>query len=44
LEQARDVFLAMMHGLTALHMANEPDLPMETSRSGSLIPAALTLF
>src|SRR5712691_7620270 len=43
-EQARDLFIAMMHGLTALHMANEPELPMGSGRFGSLIPAALTLF
>jgi AcrR family transcriptional regulator len=43
-EQATDVFLAMMHGLTALHMANEPDLPMGTGRFGSLIEAALIVF
>ncbi len=42
--QARDLFLAMMHGLTALHMANEPDLPVGSGRFGSLLPAALTLF
>src|SRR5690348_1650932 len=42
--QARDLFLAMMHGLTALHMANEPELPVGAGRFGSLIPAALALF
>ena len=42
--QARDLFLAMMHGLTALHMANEPELPIGSGRFGSLIPAALALF
>src|SRR6266852_880564 len=42
--QARDLFLAMMHGLTALHMANEPELPVGSGRFGSLIPAALALF
>ena len=42
--QARDLFLAMTHGLTALHMANEPDLPVGAGRFGSLIPAALALF
>src|SRR6266852_4153707 len=42
--QARDLFLAMMHGLTALNMANEPDLPVGSGRFGSLLPAALTLF
>ncbi len=42
--QARDLFLAMMHGLTALHMANEPELPAGSGRFGSLLPAALALF
>jgi AcrR family transcriptional regulator len=42
--QARDLFIAMMHGLTALHMANEPDTPVGSGRFGSLIPAALALF
>lgn len=42
--QIRDLFLAMMHGLTALHMANEPELPLGSGRFGSLIPAALALF
>ena len=42
--QARDLFIAMMHGLTALHMANEPELPAGSGRFGSLIPAAVALF
>src|SRR5450759_1880807 len=42
--EARDLFLAIMHGLTALHMANEPELPVGSGRFGSLIPAALALF
>lgn len=42
--QARDLFIAMMHGLTALHLANEPELPIGTGRFGSLLPAALDLF
>jgi len=42
--QARDLFIAMMHGLTALHMANEPELPVGSGRFGSLIPAAVALF
>ncbi|MEO7022374.1 MAG: TetR/AcrR family transcriptional regulator [Ktedonobacteraceae bacterium] len=42
--QARDLFLAMMHGLTALHMANEPHLSVGSGRFGSLLPAALALF
>ena len=43
-EQARDLFIAMMHGLTALHMANEPELPIGSGRFGSLISAAMALF
>jgi len=43
-EQGRDLFIAMMHGLTALHMANEPELPMGSGRFGRLIDAALALF
>jgi AcrR family transcriptional regulator len=43
-EQARDLFIGMMHGLTALHMANEPELPVGSGRFGSLIEAALALF
>jgi len=42
--QTRDLFIAMMHGLTALHLANEPELPFGTGRYGSLLPAALALF
>jgi AcrR family transcriptional regulator len=42
--QARDLFIAMMHGLTALHMANEPEMPVGSGRFGSLIPAALAVF
>jgi AcrR family transcriptional regulator len=42
--QARDLSIAMMHGLTALHMANEPEIPVGSGRFGSLIPAALALF
>ena len=42
--QARDLVIAMTHGLTAQHMANEPDLPVGSGRFGSLIPAAVTIF
>lgn len=42
--EVRDLFLAMTHGLTALHLANEPELPVGAGRFGSLIPAALALF
>jgi AcrR family transcriptional regulator len=39
-----DLVLAMMHGLTALHMANEPNLPLGEGRFGTLVPAAVALF
>lgn len=41
---ARDLLIAMMHGLTSQHMANEPGLPVGSGRYGSLIPDAVTLF
>jgi AcrR family transcriptional regulator len=43
-EQAFDLIIAVTHGLTAQHMANEPHLPVGTGRFGSLIPAAVELF
>ncbi len=33
-----------MHGITAQHMANEPELPVGEGRFGSLLPAALDLL
>lgn len=38
---ARDLFIALAHGLTALHLANEPHLPIGEGRFGSLIPLAV---
>jgi hypothetical protein len=43
-EQMADLVLAVMHGLTALHLANQPELPLGQGRFGSLIPAAVSLF
>ena len=43
-EQTTDLVIAIMHGLTALHMANEPHLPLGQGRFGALIPAALSLL
>jgi AcrR family transcriptional regulator len=43
-QQTQDVFLAVMHGLTALKRANEPDAPTGEGRFGSLIPAAAQLL
>jgi AcrR family transcriptional regulator len=42
--QARDLIIAMSHGLTSQHMANEPHLPIGSGRYGSLISAAVELF
>lgn len=43
-QQMVNLLITMMHGITAMHMANEPDLPAGQGRFGSLIPAALTLL
>ena len=43
-EQTNNVFIALMHGITSLYMANEPDLPPGQGRFGSLIPAAVELL
>lgn len=42
--QALDLMIAMMTGLTAQHQANEPHLPPDSGRFGSLIPAALAVL
>ncbi len=43
-EVAFDLMIALMHGLTALHMASEPQLPAGSGRFGSLIPVAVGIF
>jgi AcrR family transcriptional regulator len=43
-EQIVDLLIAMMHGLTALHLANQPGLPIGQGRFGALIPAALSVL
>jgi AcrR family transcriptional regulator len=43
-KQIADLVIAISHGLTALHMANEPQLPLGQGRFGALIPAALTVL
>ena len=42
--EVRDLFLAMLDGLTRQHVANEPDTPIGSGRYGGLIPAAISLF
>ncbi len=43
-QQMTDLVIAVMHGLTALHMANEPELPAGQGRFGSLISPVVALF
>lgn len=43
-EQTADLVIAMMHGLTALHLANEPHLPAGQGRFGALVPAMLAVL
>jgi AcrR family transcriptional regulator len=40
----RDLFLAMLDGLTRQHVANEPDTPIGSGRYGGLVPAAIAVF
>lgn len=43
-EKIADLVIAFMHGLTALHMANEPQLPLGQGRFGGLIPTTVDLL
>jgi AcrR family transcriptional regulator len=43
-EQMVDLLIAIMHGLTALHLANDPELALGEGRFGALIPAALSVI
>ncbi len=43
-DRARDFVIALMHGLAASHMANEPNLPIGSGRFGSLIPVAVQVL
>ena len=42
--QVTDLLIALMHGLTAQHMANEPHLPLGQGRFGSLIPEIISIL
>lgn len=42
--QTRDLFIAMIHGLTSQHLANDADAPPGGGRYGGLIGPALALF
>ena len=43
-EEARDIYIALQHGLTELHLANNPDLPVGDGRFGKLINQAVQLI
>ena len=43
-QKIADLVIAISHGLTAQHMANEPDVPPGEGRFGSLIPAAISVL
>lgn len=40
-EQTRDFLIALMHGIAALHLANNPDQPVGKGRFGSLVPLVM---
>ncbi len=43
-EQIINLVIAISHGLTAMHLANEPHLPIGQGRFGSLIPVVLSIL
>lgn len=43
-EQARDIIIAMVCGLTEQHIANNPELPVGEGRYGGLIDQAITVL
>ena len=43
-DEALDLMLALQHGLTELHLANNPELPVGEGRFGKLIPQAMQVF
>ncbi len=44
LEEAGDLVIAMMYGVTAMHLANNPELPVGEGRFGRLADHAVDLF
>jgi AcrR family transcriptional regulator len=44
IDEALNLVIALMHGIAALHLANEPHLPPGEGRFGSLIPAAVSVL
>ena len=44
LDTLRDFFIAIMHGISSQHLANEPHLPVGQGRFGSLIPFIISVL
>jgi AcrR family transcriptional regulator len=42
--EAADLLIAVIRGLTAMHIANEPEVPGAAGRFGQLVPWAVALF
>ncbi|MCL4261728.1 MAG: TetR/AcrR family transcriptional regulator [Anaerolineae bacterium] len=43
-QQLVNLVIVLAHGMTAMHLANEPDLPIGQGRFGSLMPVVLSLL
>jgi AcrR family transcriptional regulator len=43
-QQLTDLMIAIMHGLTTQHLANQPDLPIGEGRFGSQIPNVISIL
>lgn len=43
-QQTQDIVILLMHGLAALHLANDPDAPLGSGRFGSLVPAVVAML
>jgi hypothetical protein len=42
--QAQDVLIVIMQGLAALHLANDPGVPVGEGRFGSLVPVVVAML
>jgi AcrR family transcriptional regulator len=43
IDEALDIYIALQHGLTELHLANNPELPVGEGRFGKLVAQAVQL-
>lgn len=44
IEQMRDMFIAIQHGIVALHLANSPELPLGQGRYGGMVPLMIAML